>query len=261
MARRRKTPVPPRAPAAPRPEPFHAPFARLRTAARRGTAPGSGTRTRSDPVAAQAAASRAPEPADGPLDDRQLFEQAMAGVVPLPPAARARVEEPQPSAGRARPPLGDEAEGLAQLADLVSGATDFDITDTDEYVEGRVAGLDPRLLRRLRAGEFAYQAHLDLHRMTSDEARVAVERFLREAVAKGRRCVLIIHGRGLNSKDQIPILKGRLTTWLTRGSPGRVVLAFATARPCDGGAGAVYVLVRRNRHGRAPFVVTQGAKR
>ena len=61
----------------------------------------------------------------------------------------------------------------------------------------------------------------------------------------GQRCVLIVHGRGLNSKDQVPVLKHRLTTWLTRGSWARLVLAFTSARPCDGGAGALYVLLRR----------------
>ena len=74
--------------------------------------------------------------------------------------------------------------------------------------------------------------------------------------------MLIVHGRGLNSKDQVPVLKTRLAQWLARGSWARLVLAFTSARPYDGGAGALYVLLRRQRHTgpRAPVKVTHGAK-
>ena len=70
--------------------------------------------------------------------------------------------------------------------------------------------------------------------------------------------MLIVHGRGLNSKDQVPVLKTRLAQWLARGSWARLVLAFTSARPCDGGAGALYVLLRRQRHTgpRAPVKVS-----
>src|SRR5207244_3076065 len=104
-------------------------------------------------------------------------------------------------------------------------------------VEEPLVGLDPRVLRRLRRGDFAWQDHLDLHGMTSATARVAVDRFLAESVALGHRCVLIVHGRGRNSKDQTPVLKERLKSWLARGRAARIVLGFTTARPCDGGAG------------------------
>ena len=81
--------------------------------------------------------------------------------------------------------------------------------------------------------------------MTRDEAQVAVDRFVAAARTAGRRCVLIIHGRGHHSKDQVPVLKERIHAWLARGRLSKSVLAFASARPCDGGAGAVYVLLRR----------------
>jgi DNA-nicking Smr family endonuclease len=191
----------------------------------------------------------APEP--------ELFERAMEGVVPLD-GRTARVDAPRPVATPRRP-VGEDAEALATLADIVTGAVHFDITDTREYVEGTVVGLDPRLVRRLRRGDFARQAHIDLHGMTADEARVAVDRFLAGAVRAGHRCVVVVHGRGLNSKDHTPVLKERLKTWLARGSAARHVLAFATARPHDGGAGALYVLLRRDR-ARRPIRVTQGAK-
>ncbi len=127
----------------------------------------------------------------------------------------------------------------------MSGEGCFDIQYTDEYIEGAIVGADSALLPKLRRGDFSIQAHLDLHGMTAAEARQAVERFILNSVNKGLRCVLIIHGRGLNSQDQIPILKERMRSWLKRGRLKHLVLAFATAQPCDGGAGALYVLLRK----------------
>ena len=200
----------------------------------------------------------APPPPAPRVEEPDLFAHAMEGVAPLPREGAARIEGPAP-AGAARPPVGEEAEALAALSDLTRGATRFDITDTREYVEGAIVGLDPRVLRRLRRGDFAWQEYLDLHGMTSETARLAVERFLAESVARGQRCVLIVHGRGHNSKDQTPVLKERLKSWLARGRAARIVLGFTTARPCDGGAGALYVLLRRD-HRRRPIRVTEGAK-
>jgi DNA-nicking Smr family endonuclease len=224
----------------------HTPFAGIAKRVRPAPAPPAPA----PPPPARAAA--VPVPAG--VDD---FAAAMAGVVPLE-RRDARVEPPP--TGEARRPTSDEAEALAALSDLVAGGARFDISDTREYVEGAIVGLDPRLLRRLRRGDFAWQAHLDLHGLTAAAARTEVDGFLTAAARAGHRCVLIVHGRGLNSKDQTPVLKERLKSWLARGSAARIVLAFATARPCDGGAGALYVLLRRDRT-RRPIRVTEGAKR
>ncbi len=179
--------------------------------------------------------------------------------MPLAHGPDARVAGPPP-AQMAPPPISEEMEALAALSDLVRGSAHFDVSDTREYVEGAIVGLDPRLLRRLRRGDFAWQAYLDLHGMTAESARPAVDGFLQAAVRAGHRCVLVVHGRGLNSKDQTPVLKERLKVWLARGAAAHVVLAFTTARPCDCGAGALYVLLRRDRR-RRPIHVTEGAKR
>ena len=181
----------------------------------------------------------------------------MADVVPLSAEARARVV-PQPPAPPGRVVSDPDAEALAELSEIVAGEGPFDLANSVEFVEGGVAGIDRRLVRKLRAGAFACTSHLDLHGMTAVEARAAVDRFLSRAHQRGERCVLIVHGRGLNSKDQIPVLKNRLTTWLARGSWSRLVLAFATARLCDGGAGALYVLLRRERTAKRPIHVTRG---
>jgi DNA-nicking Smr family endonuclease len=222
--------------------PLNAPFAEL------------GKRVRPTPPVRPPSPPKPP-----PVEEADPFASAMRGVVPLRGRSAARVEGPPP-ASEGRPPVSEEAEALAALSDLVTGATHFDISDTREYVEGAVVGLDPRLLRKLRKGEFAWQAHLDLHGMTAEPARKAVDDFLSASVRAGHRCVLIVHGRGHNSKDQMPVLKERMKVWLARGRAAHVVLAFTTARACDGGAGALYVLLRRDRR-RRPIEVTEGAKR
>ena len=115
-----------------------------------------------------------------------------------------------------------------------------------EDIDYRAArGLDRNLMRSLRRGDFALQGRLDLHGMTQAQAKEAVDRFLSDSRRSGKRCVLIVHGRGLNSQDQIPVLKQQVKGWLSQKRLGSMVLAFATARPQDGGAGAVYVLLRR----------------
>jgi DNA-nicking Smr family endonuclease len=181
----------------------------------------------------------------GSGEEEYLFREAMADVETLD-CKTAEPRKPGPLATPSRRPLlEEELEAYAQLVDLVSGDGSFDIQYTDEYIEGVIVGADPELLAKLRRGDFSIQAHYDLHGMTAAEARQAVERFILSSVIKGLRCVLIIHGRGLNSQDQMPVLKERMSSWLKRGRLKRLVLAFATAQPCDGGAGAIYLLLRK----------------
>ncbi len=179
-------------------------------------------------------------------EDEALLESWFHDVERLPDHQRGRV----PTARRNQPPpnttsTDEDAEVLAALSDLVAGEGDFDVFDTDEYVEGIAPGVDRRLLKRLRRGEFSVQAHLDLHGMVKDEARTAVAAFIRASRQAGRRCVIIVHGRGLRSPGKEPVLKKALVRWLCRGQVGQQVLAFTTTLPHDGGGGAVYVLLRR----------------
>jgi DNA-nicking Smr family endonuclease len=181
-------------------------------------------------------------------EEQRSFLDEMRGVDQLPADPRGRqgpVVEAAAVPGIRKRRASDEAEAYAELADLVQGAGIFDISATDEYIEALAPGIDRRLMKKLRAGDYAVQAHLDLHGMSSEEARVEVEQFLVAARTAGRRCVLVIHGRGHGSKEGIPVLKERLRVWLTRGRIGRGVLAFCSARPSDGGAGAVYILLRK----------------
>ncbi len=196
-------------------------------------------------------------PASAPDDDARILREALAGVRPL---GAGRAERITPTPPFKREIISEDAEVLAELSDLVSGQGAFSLTETDEYVEGARLGLDPRLVTQLRHGEFSIQAHLDLHGMTQPDAREALTAFIVQSVRQGRRAVLIVHGRGLRSPGGQAVLKHATAQWLSHGVAGGYVLAFATARPSDGGAGAVYVLLRRDRR-RARFDVLEGARR
>jgi DNA-nicking Smr family endonuclease len=144
------------------------------------------------------------------------------------------------------PPAEDEFEVAEQfLSAFIGGDVPFDFTDTEEYIQGSVQGLDPRLVLRLRKGNYAVEAHLDLHGLNRHEAKAAVREFIERSRKALKRCVLIVVGRGLGSKDGMPVLREGTKEWLSRGGIGRQVLAFTSARPVDGGTGALYVLLRR----------------
>lgn len=200
-----------------------------------------------------------PAPAAKPIetaDEETILRQALEGVRPLNGARAARTPvEPAIS----HTITSEDAEVIAQLNDLVSGQAPFDLTESDEYVEGSRVGLDPRLLTQLRRGEFATQAHIDLHGLIREAAKAALEGFVTDSVRTGHRSVLVVHGRGHNSPGGRPVLKHACAQWLSHGKIGGHVLAFTSARPPDGGVGAMYVLLRRDKR-RAPFDVLHGAK-
>ena len=232
--------------AEPKPPPFHNPFAAAKDQLAALVKQPALT---SRPAPAVARPSTAPKPKPPEVTDDRLFEDQMQGVVQLGADPRGRVQKnPGDAIAPTRPTsraAEDEAEAYASLADLVAGGGPFDFSLSDEFIEGLSPGLDRRILKRLRKGDYSMQGHVDLHGLTREAAHLAVERFVAESRSAGKRAILIVHGRGLNSKDQIPVLKERLKAWLERGRIARSVLAFCTARPCDGGAGAVYVLLRR----------------
>lgn len=188
-----------------------------------------------------------PEPRPRQEDGEGLFALAMDGVKPLEKGTGLSAKGPARVSLGPSPAELDDLETLAYLTELVQGRAAFDIIHTSEYIEGYVKGFHPVVLEKLRQGRFAVQAYLDLHGLTAREAEAAVKDFLAESVSLGYRCVLLVHGRGLNSKDQIPVLKQRLQDLLLKRSPRRHILAFTSARPHDGGAGASYVLLRAKR--------------
>jgi len=178
-------------------------------------------------------------------EETRFFLDAMSGVEPT---HQDKGKAPRAGAARDRPchpPPDDRKAAMAHLQGLVNGSVDLDITFSDEYIEGVVRGLSQKVMKKLKRGELPVQDHIDLHGLTRQQAEARVHGFVYQSYRSGFRCVLIVHGRGLNSPENFSVLKEGLPMWLGRGKTGKLVLAFSTARPYDGGMGATYVLLRK----------------
>jgi DNA-nicking Smr family endonuclease len=133
-------------------------------------------------------------------------------------------------------------EVLKALDDTVRGRKPLHLPDTQEYVEWIDQAHGRNILKKLHEGKYSVQDCLDLHGVIVEEAEKEVDVFIRNSVKKGHRCVKIIHGRGLCS-PQGPVLKDIVVKWLSMRYR-KYIRAFVTARQCDGGLGAVYVLFK-----------------
>ncbi|MBS0430381.1 MAG: Smr/MutS family protein [Proteobacteria bacterium] len=132
----------------------------------------------------------------------------------------------------------DEAQALREAL-----SDEFDVTtllDADDQMSFRRPGVGTDVTRRLRAGDWSIQRELDLHGLRSDEAREALAAFVRTAHRQGVRCVRVVHGKGLGSPGKQPVLKTKAQRWLIQK---KEVLAFVQAKPAEGGAGALVVLL------------------
>jgi DNA-nicking Smr family endonuclease len=212
----------------------------------------AGTRRTSAAPAAPAARSSAKSTAaEGAEDEALLLARMFAGVTPLDrsraPRHRSPDERVDPNrARRAAEQAQREADAVhARLKALVEDTARFEVADDGTHVEGRRVDLPVDALRRLRRGALPVDARLDLHGLTAERAHQELAAFLRTTRARGERCVLVIHGKGDHSPGGVGVLRGEIAAWLSQGSASDQVAAFATARPDDGGAGAVYVLLRR----------------
>ncbi len=171
--------------------------------------------------------------------DSASFREAVRGARPL---AQDRVP---PYLRRPRPvPLQRLRDEHLVMASLLSDEYEPAEIETGEELLYVRPGLQKLVVRRLRRGAFAIEAELDLHGQTVAQARVRVDAFLRAAQSAGKRCVRIIHGKGKSSEGKLPVLKGKVNAWLRQKDE---VLAFCSARPNDGGTGAVYVLLKKPR--------------
>ena len=182
-------------------------------------------------------------------DETQFFLEAMSDVKPLLKSKNRITPAPNLNIRPVHPAKNDELEAMAHLSDLVSGNAEMDITFSDEYIEGCVNGLSQKIMKRLKKGQFPIQDYIDLHGLTKQEAEIRMRDFLLKSQQLGLRCVLVVHGRGLNSENHIPVLKERLPIWLTKGPVKKIVMAFSTAMPYDGGTGAIYILLRKQKGG------------
>lgn len=181
-------------------------------------------------------------------EENALFAQAMRGVAPVNGKGR----DIAVVAGQGRPaPAQDPAKALR---DVLEGRVEFALHHGDEFMEGYVVGMDPLVFAKLRAGQYSPEKHLDMHGMNARQAYDALIWFIRDAYQKGLRCVVVVTGRGRNSPDGVGVLRPLLQRWLSRDPFKRVVLAFCTARPEDGGPGAAYVLLRKYKKNRGKII-------
>lgn len=171
-------------------------------------------------------------------EDARLFRDAIGRVRPLKPVQ---------GSGPARPrPLPEPTQFLRDEArvrdELLTHPFDPGLVEGGDEISYLKPGQPSRMLTRLRRGQFSVRAEIDLHEMSQAVARNAIRQFLDECRREREWCVRIVHGKGLRSKAQGPVLK-KLTDALLRQRAD--VLAFASARPAQGGTGAVIVLLQR----------------
>lgn len=172
-----------------------------------------------------------------PDDDVQLFRNAIRGTRYL------KNNKVKPYRERLKPiprqRLKDEKQVLQET--LEPSGFDDTIEQGDELIYAR-DGVQQSVMRKLRRGQYSIEAELDLHRMTSEQAHAELMDFIARCQRQHIRCVRIIHGKGLSSKDKLPVLKQKVNKWLRLWDN---VLAFCSARRFDGGSGALYVLLKR----------------
>lgn len=172
-------------------------------------------------------------------DDHGLFRQAIVGTRPLaddkiPPYRKRHSPHPKQRIADEKAVL---QESLAPLSFGAEWAMD------DESTHSR-PGVQKRVMDKLRRGQLRIEGELDLHRLTADQAYEALSAFILTSQAERKRCIRIIHGKGLSSANNEPVLKHKVNHWLRQWGN---ILAFCPARRCDGGSGALYVLLKRNR--------------
>ena len=169
--------------------------------------------------------------------DQSLFARAIGATQPLRAHGRVvHAPAPTPPEPRQRA-LDDQAVLRESLSDEFDAST---LLHVDEHLSFRRPGIGPDVTAKLRRGHWAVQGQIDLHGLRVDEARETLATFVREAVRAGQRCVRVVHGKGLGSPGRAPVLKAKVHGWLIQKQE---VLAFVQAKPLEGGAGALLVLL------------------
>jgi DNA-nicking Smr family endonuclease len=170
--------------------------------------------------------------------DEELFNEAMAEVREIREYREIPFRTPQ----GVRPRAECRDNGVEILTQIVEGKEKIRLSDTGEYMEWTSPRARKDISRRLHEGAFAVQDSIDLHGMTLTEAEEALTIFFRSAVKQRLYCIKVIHGRGLRSPNG-PVLKEAFRE-LLHGPFSKWVLAYATAKDCDGGLGATYVVLK-----------------
>jgi len=175
---------------------------------------------------------------DDANDERNLFKQAVADARPMQQVNKVAhpVKKPKPIPKQFQR---DERQALADsLSDHYIPAHELETGEELLYVRD---GHSPAILSKLRRGHWVIQKHIDLHGLVSDEARAYVSEFISDCKKRGIRCVRIVHGKGLGSRNKEPVLKNKVRGWLMQKDE---VIAYAQAKQQDGGSGAVIVLLK-----------------
>ena len=170
--------------------------------------------------------------------NKDLFANSVGVVKPLSskPKALSKTEQPEPV------PVQRQRDEQAVLRESLSDEFDVGtLLDVDDALSFRRPGIGTDVTKKLRQGVWSIQRQVDLHNLRTEQARDALSVFIREAHKHGLRCVRVVHGKGLGSPGKEPVLKGKVKNWLIQKQE---VLAFVQAKPADGGAGALVVLLK-----------------
>ena len=176
--------------------------------------------------------------------EEDFFALAVGIVKPLPlrhrPGHRASLLRVAPAPIAVQHQLDELAVMQEALSDEFGVET---LLDTDDALSYRRPGIGTDVTRKLRKGGWSIQGQVDLHGLRREDARQALVDFIKDAARMGWRCVRVVHGKGLGSPGKMPVLKGKVQSWLIQKQE---VLAFVQARPAHGGAGALVVLLAQN---------------
>ena len=183
-------------------------------------------------AAAQALAARQREA------ESNLFVRAVGAVQRLPEHDLVKLNGPSPAPVAHQRQKDNEAVLRDCLSDEFDAST---LLDTDDALSFRRPGIGRDVIHKLRKGDWSIQREIDLHGLRSDEARVALAEFIRLAHRQGLRCLRVVHGKGLGSPGKTPVLKSKVHSWLVQKNQ---VMAFVQAKPAEGGAGALLVLLK-----------------
>jgi DNA-nicking Smr family endonuclease len=170
--------------------------------------------------------------------EQDLFKRAAGAVQPLRHSPRVALAPDQPAPIPVQQQLDEQRALQESISDEFDAST---LLDVDDAMSFRRPGIGTDVTRKLRRGDWSIQREIDLHGLRREDARDALSVFVRESHKHGLRCVRVVHGKGLGSPGKTPVLKGRVQSWLIQKNE---VLAFVQAKPAEGGAGALVVLLK-----------------
>ncbi len=170
--------------------------------------------------------------------EANLFVRAVGVVQRMPLHDQAHTNPPAPAPVAVQRQKDEEAVLRDALSDGFDVST---LLDTDDALSFRRPGIGIDVTQKLRKGGWSIQREIDLHGLRSDEARVALAEFIRIAHRQGLRCLRVVHGKGLGSPGKTSVLKPKVHSWLIQKNQ---VMAFVQAKPAEGGAGALLVLLK-----------------